>query len=159
MPGRLQEFRITRQENRRLLVKDFLVGLQCSQQLEELGILLVGLAVGPRGLGLGLAADDFRFGIRLGQNDRLLLIGRGADLHRLFAAFRSVTLGDAGALLAHPVEDALADLVGQADPLDLHIDQYDAELVLRIAGAFLRDTLDEAFQRVRGRLWVLGLRS
>jgi hypothetical protein len=129
----LQQLGIRAENGGRVVGKDLLVGLERAQELVELGIARVGLAVNPRRFGVAFALDLLRLAVG-GREDLLALaVGVRADAQRLLLALGPVLAGDALALGPHAGVDALLVLFGQVQALDAHVDDADAVALKRLA--------------------------
>src|SRR5258707_5444682 len=76
----LQQVRIGGEDDRRLVVQNLLVRLERAQELVELRILAVRLAVDARGFGVALAFQLLGVAIRLGEQLLALTVGFRAHL-------------------------------------------------------------------------------
>ena len=134
------------------------IGVHRAIELEELRVLLERRRKGRVALRFALAAQDFRFLLRLGDRLDDLAVGLGADALRRLAAAGAQPFGFGEALGLHAIEGLLRNLRREVGAADAHVGDLDAErvgvrpqLVAHFAhhlGAILRQRRFEAAQAV-----------
>src|SRR6516164_9998674 len=88
-----------------------LIGLHGAIEAEEVGVLAIGISKDAVALGVALAANIFGLRIGLGEQDRHVAVGPGADFLTLLTALGAKLSGFALALGLHALIDRLAVLL------------------------------------------------
>ena len=110
------------------------VGVEAAPVAVEVEVGAVGGRVLFGGGGVGFAAHDVGFFACFGQQFCRFAFGSGADDRGFFLSARAEVFGDALAFGAHPVEDAVADFVGEVHPFQAHAEDFDAVAAFCLAG-------------------------
>src|SRR6185312_10339634 len=107
------------------------VGRKAAVKREELRILAVRMRVDGRRLRVALALHLGGIAIGIGLQHLRLAIRVGLDPGRRLLPGVAQFVGQLQPLGTHPLVHRFADLVGQVDPLDAHIDHGDAKVLSR----------------------------
>ena len=110
-----------------LAVEGLLVGVQAAIQFIKFAVLAECPGIDFGGHGVAFTAQLLTVAFGVGQHNLPLAVGVGANFFRFLFALGAQLFGHALALGVHPVVHPFADGRVQVNPLQAHIDDFNAE--------------------------------